>query len=117
MNTDVPPPPDDGEPPRWADDKSAKQEARNWGNDRKLQDAKTWADVWWAKAYGIVAIFLLFVFAILFLGSLTSWAAHYILPECWHWLTGDQLSKIQSVIFSGSLGGVISIVAQKQLSK
>lgn len=60
--------------------------------------------------------FLVF-FAILFIGSLGSWAAHYLLPVKYHWLTVDQLSKIQSILFSGSIGGVVSLIAQKQISK
>jgi hypothetical protein len=60
--------------------------------------------------------FLVF-FAILFVGSLGAWSIHYLLPVDWHWLSEVQLSKIQSILFSGGIGGVISLIAQKQLSK
>jgi len=111
------PPPDGNDPPRWAKDNKAKKEDRFWENAKKLQDAKTWADVLWARAYGFVAVLLLLFISLLFLVSFLAWVAHYVFPEMWHWLSDEQLSKIQSVIFSGSLGGIVSLVVQKQLSK
>ncbi|TFL16018.1 hypothetical protein [Jannaschia formosa] len=117
MTIEVPPPLDGGETPDWADDSKAKAETKYWGNDKKLKDAKTWADAAWARSYGFVVIILLVVFSVLFAGSLLAWSLHYLLPESWHWLSDEQLSKIQSVLFSGSLGGVLSFVAQKQISK
>lgn len=116
MSTEVPPP-DSPETPGWVGDPKAKLEQKFWGNDEKLQSAKTMADVLWVWAYAAVVILFLFVFSVLFLGSLASWAAHYLLPSNFHWLSGEQLSKIQSVLFSGSIGGVVSLIAQKQLTK
>lgn len=116
MNTGVPPP-ESGAPPDWAGDSNAEAEEKHWGNEEKLLDAKTWADILWARAYGAVMIAILVVFAILFLGSLVSWSLHYILPNKYLWLSVEQLSKIQSVVFSGSLGGMVSLIAQKQLMK
>ena len=51
------------------------------------------------------------------MGALVSWALHYLLNDSLHWLTPEQLSKIQSILFSGSVGGVVSLVLQKQLKK
>lgn len=122
MNTDskpnnqVPPAPQ-SDTPRWIGYQQAKAEERNWDKEGKLRGQEENNHLLWLKAYGrLVALFLIF-FALLFLGSLGSWAAHYLLPEKFHWLTLDQLSKIQSVLFSGSIGGVVTLMAQKQMSK
>lgn len=117
MVTIPPPPPDNKSLPSWAGDSDAKSEEKNWDNEGILRGQEEKNHLWWLRAYGVLMIVLILVFAFLFLGSLISWSAHYLLPECWHWLSADQLSKIQSILFSGSVGGVISIVAQKQLSK
>ncbi len=117
MNTDnsVPPPPNNL--PAWLGDSEARAEEKNWDKEGKLRGQEERNQLLWLKAYGwIVIIFLLF-FALLFLGSLCAWAAHYLLPPSYHWLTDIQLSKIQSVLFSGSIGGVVSLIAQRQLSK
>jgi len=49
--------------------------------------------------------------------GLISWATHYLSPDKFHWLSDDQLSKIQSVLFSGGMGAVVSGIIQKQLKK
>jgi hypothetical protein len=114
--TDVPPPDDPQVSYPWAA-WDAKREERDWDHESLLRGQETTNQVWFLKAYGIALVVFLFVFAILFLGSLAAWSAHYLLPESWHWLLPDQLSKIQSVLFSGSIGGVISVMAQRHLSK
>lgn len=103
--------------PGWATDSAAKSEDKNWADVDKLQGRKTANDIMWLTAYGYLVVVFLFFFALLFLGSLGAWSLHYILPETCHWLSDAQLSKIQSVLFSGSIGGVVSIIAQRQLSK
>jgi hypothetical protein len=49
--------------------------------------------------------------------SLIVWSWHYLAPACVTWLTAEQLSKIQSVIFSGSLGAIVTSILKKQLDK
>ena len=117
MNTEntVPPPPND--PPPWLGDFKAKLEEKNWDEEGKLRGQEEANHLLWLKAYGLVVTLFLICFAILFLGSLGAWSLHYLLPCDWHWLSDDQLSKIQSILFSGSIGGVVSLIAQKQLSK
>ena len=95
----------------------AKREDRDWENESLLTGQETRNQFNLLKAYGYAIVVFLGFFVILFLGSLGSWTAHYLLPVSYHWLTAEQLSKIQSVLFSGSIGGVVSIVAQKHLRK
>lgn len=113
---EVPPPEDEGLP-KWFGDQKAKKEDQNWDQEGKLKGQEETNHLWWLRAYGTLIVLFLVVFALLFLGSLVSWAGHYMLPVSWHWLTSEQLSKIQSVLFSGGIGGVVSLVAQRQLSK
>ena len=115
--SDVPPPPDGHEAPLWAEDSLAHNEAKFFPYEDKLRGQKAKNDLTWLRVYGWVVVAMMIVFALLFLSSIVSWAWHYVMPTRWGWLNDDQLSKIQSVIFSGSLGGIVSIMAQKQLSK
>ena len=115
-NKEIPSPPRSlGKKPSWLEDSKAKSEDELWNDEDALIGQKRKNDMLWLKAYGFVVLIFTIIFAVLFLGSLTSWSLHYILPNCWHWLDEAQLSKIQSVIFSGALGGMVSFVAQKQL--
>ena len=116
MTEDVPPPEETKFPP-WVTDPNAVAEERNWADEDALTKQKRENDLNWLWWYGKVVVILLIFFALLFLGSLASWAAHYLLPTDRHWLDADQLSKIQSVLFSGSVGGVVTLVANKHLSK
>lgn len=98
----------------WADDSAAKSEERMWG---ELDKTRVKNDVIWLRVYGWVLVALTVTFAVLFIASVVSWSWHYLCPTNWHWLDADQLSKVQSVIFSGGLGAILSSVVQKQISK
>ena len=59
---------------------------------------------------------VLFVFLIgIFCISLLIWATHYLTPWCW--LDTKQLDKIESVIFSGSIGVVVGTSFRNYLEK
>ena len=108
--TDIP-----AESPLWADNALAKKEERLWSSEEKLKGVKDRNDIWWHTCYGIVVVVVMIVLVLVFLASLAAWVIHQITP--WQFLTPDQLSKIQSVIFSGSLGAIVSSYMQKQLNK
>lgn len=55
------------------------------------------------------------IFVGIFVISLLVWIWHYITP--WGWLNTEQLSKIQSVLFSGSVSAMITAFMKKQLDK
>lgn len=38
---------------------------------------------------------------------------HIAGPECYHWVNESNLSKLQTTIFSGSIGAIVSSIAQK----
>lgn len=43
------------------------------------------------------------------------WLAHMIMPASWRWLTGEDLSHIQSIVTAGLLVGVIGNHFKKRL--
>ena len=91
-------------------DTQAKKEESIWDIERENYHR-------WLRIYGFIPPTFLIVFTGLFLFSLLSWTLHYLFPIGWHWLDAAQLSKIQSVIFSGSLGAITSFIFKKQVSK
>lgn len=112
---DVPPPSEaEQNPPKWADISQAKAEEKNWRNEDKLKGVKVSNDILWYRVYGWVVVILMLFFVSLFCVSLGVWVVHYVTP-C-SWLSPDQLSKIQSIIFSGSLGAIVSSYMQKKLT-
>ena len=113
----VPPPPPNPDPPRWAGNDLAKKEEVSWPDEEKLRGQRNQNDLIWLKVYGWLIVVATVVLAFLFLVSLLFWVWHYLTPECWGWLTPDQLSRIQAVIFSGSLGAIVASILQKQLAK
>ena len=118
MNTDgVPPPPDLSTAPKWLQDQKAQKEEANWDNEDALRGQKVKNDLLWLKCYGFVVVAITITFAAIFLFGLVSWSAHYLLKETYHWLGEAQLSKIQSVLFSGGMGAVVSGIIHKQLKK
>ena len=61
--------------------------------------------------FGNIAVCFVWVLSSLFVAVLGVWLFHFLTP--WGWLTELQLSKIQTVVFSGSLGALVSAFAQK----
>ena len=97
----------------WADDAKGKAEEKYWGDDAALKGIKHRNHGRMLKLWGWIVPSLMIVFSLLFMLSLVAWAWHYLTP--WSWLKPDQLSKIQSIIFSGSLGALVTGYIQKQL--
>lgn len=115
--TSVPPPPNGKEPPRWARDDKADNEDKNFANEEELRGQNHQNTLEWLKIYGKIITWGSVGFSIIFFATALVWIIHYTLPPCWLWLNPEQLSKIQSVLFSGSMGAIISGIVQKQLSK
>ncbi|MGY9054391.1 MAG: hypothetical protein ACKVGZ_02090 [Alphaproteobacteria bacterium] len=109
------PPPDDPNFPRWADQK-AEFEVENWADEGKFKGQKAKNDLLWLRVC-LIVVGIMVVLSIVFAFGVLSWAWHNMAPTDLFWLTPEQLSKIQSVIFSGSVGGVVTMVVQKQISK
>ncbi|WJJ93418.1 hypothetical protein [Neopusillimonas aromaticivorans] len=100
--------------PTWADTRTAQEEERSWP---ELGDVKKSNDLRWLKVYGWIVVAITVTFTSIFLASLVIWALHYMLPPSLTWLSEQQLGKMQSVLFSGGMGAVISSVIRHQLGK
>ena len=111
----LPPPEGAVDGPLWARDNKAKLEEKFWDDEERLKGVKLKNDILWLRVYGWAVVVMMCFFMIIFMASLGVWVIHYITPLSW--LSPEQLSKIQSVIFSGSLGAIVSAYMQRQLSK
>jgi hypothetical protein len=111
------PPPEDPDPPEWANQSRAKNEEKEWSNEDQLRGAKHKNDMLWLSCYGWLVVAATIFFTLLFMASLGAWSWHYLAPVGMTWLTPDQLSKIQSVVFSGSLGAIVTSIMRKQMEK
>lgn len=105
----------DRQPPKWADVSQAKAEEKNWDDENRLKGVKLGNDILWHRVYGWIVAFMMCFLTLVFAVSLTVWIVHHITP--FGWLIDDQLSRIQSFIFSSSIGAVVSTYMQKQLHK
>lgn len=111
----VPPPPEGAaDAPSWAEDTAAKQEEKFWSKEDALRGLQIDNDIIWTRVFGWIVAFLMIFFTSLFVVSLGSWFIHY--TTSWCWLSPDQLSKIQSIVFSGLIGAVVSSYAQKHMA-
>lgn len=99
--------------PGWADDPLADAEDEKWGDDEALQGIRRRNESWALGVWGFIVPTLMVLFTLLFVASIFAWAWHYLTP--WKWLQAEQLSKIQSVIFSGALGAIVSNYFKKHL--
>lgn len=43
------------------------------------------------------------------------WIIHLMLPLCWHWATPEQLDKIQTLLFTGAMATVVTIMRKTYL--
>lgn len=99
--------------PKWVTG-DAKQEDRNWDT---LEETKLNNDKRWLVIYGWVLVAITLAIGGIFVLSLLAWAWHYIGPSQCHWLGEPQLNKIQSALFSGGMGAVISGIIRTQIGK
>lgn len=117
MSTEVVPPPEDAlDKPAWVDDSRAKLEEKVWGDEEKLKGQRFENRFRMIKHSGWFTVFLMWFFLAIFTSSVVSWIWHFLMPLSLHWLDDDQLSKIQSVIFSGAIAALVSTYMQKHFN-
>jgi len=92
------------------------QEVNAWSS---LDDIRRFNDGRWLRVYGWMVVLLTVAFGLAFLAAFLIWGWHHIVPakEPWIWLEAHQLNKIQSVLFSGGMGAIISGIIRAQLAK
>lgn len=97
----------------WAEDEQSRNEEKYWDNPEKLQGLKRRNHAWVLATYGVIVPVFMGFFAFVFAASLGVWVWHHV--TAWGFLEQAQLDKIQSVVFSGTLGAVVSAYAQRHL--
>jgi len=110
-----PPPPDWAENQEWNQDAVAEAERSKWPDQESLQGTKDENTLKMLRHSGHIAVYFMWFFALVFVASMGVWLFHFLTP--WGWLTEIQLSKIQTVVFSGSLGALVSAFAQKHVNQ
>ena len=98
-------------PPSWAA-VDAQTELKKWP---ELDEIKQANDRRWLIVYGWILVALSVVFASVFLGAFVVWSWHYLTN--WTWLQDAQLNKIQSILFSGGMGAVVTSIVRTQIGK
>lgn len=107
--------PADNDPtPEWANTEQAETEDKNWS---KLEKIRNKNDENWLTIYGYIVCGVTIVLVVLSIATLLIWAWHYVGHRDYTWLDAEQLTKIQSVLFSGGLGAVVSNAFIRQLAK
>jgi len=114
MTDEVPPPSDEwkAEEP-WEDDSLALFEERGDSLDAQLKEQDKRNRLRFKKATGRIVVWSVYLLWLLLAIGLAVWAWHFLTP-C-PFLEPHQLEKLQSVIFSGSLGAVVSVLARSYL--
>lgn len=103
------------ESPAWASDKEAREEEKSWIDEDKLKGQRNKNKIGFLKAVGWIAPVVMIILSLVFIASFVSWSLHFLLPKCYQWLEPEQLSKIQSIIFSGAMGAIVSSYLKKQI--
>jgi hypothetical protein len=98
----------------WEGDSMAEAEVKNFADSKALQGQKDENTLRLLRNSGWIAVILMYFFMLVFMSSMVVWLVHYLSP--WSWLSEVQLSKIQTVIFSGSIGALVSAFAQKHIN-
>jgi len=104
---------EDTSPLPWAA-RQAQQELKTWGED-SFERIRRANDERWLRAYGWIVLVLTVVFSSAFALAFLVWGLHY--TTTWVWLEDWQLDKIQSVLFSGGMGAIVSGIIRTQLGK
>lgn len=116
MQDEPPPPPFEwAEGQEWKQDPVAEAEKSKWPDQESLKGTKDENTLMLLRHSGKIAVCMMWFFALVFVASMGVWLFHFLTP--WGWLTELQLSKIQTVVFSGSLGALVSAFAQKHITQ
>lgn len=109
------PPPEFAEEEPWRDDSLAQFEEERDPWDAQIQTQDKRNRLAFKKATGRLIVWSVYGFWLVLALAFGVWAFHYITPWCF--LSDDQLTKIQSVIFSGTLGAVIATLSKNYIDR
>lgn len=117
-NPEIPPIEVVKDPPfPWGRDTLANHEEKSFDDENALKAQKTKNDLTWLKVYGLITVFIAIFLTLLFVVMIVVLSVHYMGHKDWAWLDAERLSKIQTIVFSSTLGSIVSSVITKQISK
>ena len=77
----------------------------------EIRGQRSQNELWVLKTLGMTIPVIVACIAIFFVSSLFVLGCHYLAP--WRWLEPNDISRLQSVMFSGAIGAISSIYASK----
>jgi len=92
----------------------ARNEANKWD---ALDEIRLTNDSRWLRSYGWLMMLFTWTFGLAFIAAFFIWGWHYCASPQYRWLQSAELDKIQSVLFSGGMGAIISGIIRAQISK
>ena len=101
----------------WQAESRVSGETQAWADEKAIKGARDANTVSFLRHSGWIGIVFMYFVAFVFIISIAIWFVHFLAPDQWQWLSETQLSKIQTVIFSGSFGAILSAYAQRHLNQ
>lgn len=119
---DIPaPPPDTGESDSRAREEEAAVQTRtrgllsDWTERAKTNQIKR-DEMLRHCFFGAVAIIIIAA-ALILLCAMLIWSWHLMTPDRYHWLDTDQLEKLQTVVFSGAVSSLATMIGKRILTR
>lgn len=97
----------------WVDDALAQFEEQTDPLDAQLREQDKRNRLRFKKATGRIIVWSVYLVWLLLTVGVSIWAWHFLTP--YNFLSPHQLEKLQSVIFSGSMGAVVSVLARNYI--
>jgi hypothetical protein len=97
----------------WEADSLATLEANTDPLDAQLLEQDKRNRLAFKKATGLIIVLAVYFSSALLASGIGVWTWHFLTP--WPFLKPPQLEKLQSIIFSGSLGAIVSALARSYL--
>ena len=113
--TELPEPNDNT--PKWAGVEKAKHEDRDWLDTPVLRGQRQQNHLILLKFVGHISIAVIVILASMYIIALGILTFHYLAPETLLWLSDMQKDKIQSILFSGTLGSFLTLISNKYFAR
>jgi len=99
----------------WEDDPSAVREDRGQAHLDEVDKVRAGAKIRAIFHSGILVVGLMYFGATAFVITVSLWFWHFLAPEKYWWISEQHLHQIQTILFSGSLAAIISLLSQRYI--
>ena len=76
---------------------------------RKEDDLYKENKKWHVHRIMVISLWAMFIIAVTILSIR---AVHFVIPDCWCWLSAEKLQNIDKFLFSGAFGGILAKYAK-----